>query len=135
MGALEALSATMDENDGVLPLPVIKNGKTVDPRDKKSTKVLQLETAMGAAIASFEGAAAILIPRSRFAPVKTTNDMLALMSDAYEVTEDHRMVLKAERSGVPPDVKLDGMYKFVDQMNTLVPKGPPSLISCKKITI
>ena len=89
---LEALKATMDKNDGVLPLPVIKNGKTVDPRDKKSTKVLQLETAMGAAIASFEGAGAILIPRSRFAPVKTTNDMLALMSDAYEVTDDYRMV-------------------------------------------
>ena len=58
----------MKANNGVLPLPVIKNGKTVDPRDKKSTKVLKLETAMGAAIASFEGASAILIPRSRFAP-------------------------------------------------------------------
>ena len=40
----------------MLPLPVISNSKTVDPRDKKSTKVLQLETAMGAAIASFPGA-------------------------------------------------------------------------------
>ena len=39
------------------------------------SQVLQLETAMGAAIASFEGAGAILIPRTRFAPVKTTNDM------------------------------------------------------------
>jgi len=132
---IEELARAFDSFDGALPLPVIKNEKTVDPREKASTKVLQLETAMGAAIECFKGAQAILIPRSRFAPVKTTNDMLALMSDAYEVTEDHRMVLKAERSGVPPDVKLDGMYKFVDQMNTLVPKGPPSLISCKKITI
>ena len=49
---------------------------------------------------------AILIPRTRFAPVKTTADMLALMSDAYEITEDFRMVLKAERNGVPPNVKL-----------------------------
>ena len=70
---LYALKRTIDANNGVLPLPVIKNSKTVDPRDKKSTKVLQLETAMGAAIASFEGAGAILIPRTRFAPVKTTN--------------------------------------------------------------
>ena len=70
---------------------------------------------MGAAISSFPEAGAILIPRSRFAPVKTTNDMLALMSDAYEVSADFRMVLKAEREGVPPTVKLDGMYKFVDQ--------------------
>merc|ERR1719453_699450 len=83
---LPALKETMDKNNGVLPLPVMKNSKTVDPRDKKSTKVLQLETAMGAAIGAFEGAGAILIPRTRFAPVKTTNDMLALMSDAYEVT-------------------------------------------------
>merc|ERR1719453_1922029 len=132
---LEALKATMEKNDGVLPLPVIKNGKTVDPRDKKSTKVLQLETAMGAAIASFPGAAAILIPRTRFAPVKTTNDMLALMSDAYMVTDDFRMVLKAERNGVPPNIKLDGMYKFVDQLMELVPESPPSLIGCNKLTI
>merc|ERR1711966_604635 len=117
------LKATMAANDGVLPLPVIKNGKTVDPRDKKSTKVLQLETAMGAAIASFATAGAILIPRTRFAPVKTTNDMLALMSDAYEVTADFRMVLKAERAGVPPNIKLDGAYKFVDQLMELVPDG------------
>ena len=119
----------------MLPLPVIKNSKTVDPRDKASQKVLQLETAMGAAIECFEGAQATLIPRTRFAPVKTTNDLLALMSDAYEVTADHRMVLKASRNGVPPNVKLDGMYKFVDQLNTLIPKGPPSLIKCDKLTV
>jgi len=132
---LQKLKETMDKNDGVLPLPVIKNGKTVDPRDKKSTKVLQLETAMGAAIASFEGAAAIQIPRERFAPVKTTNDMLALMSDAYMVTPDYRMVLVEERAGVPPNIKLDGIYKFVDQLQKLVPNGPPSLVKCKKLTI
>jgi UDP-N-acetylglucosamine pyrophosphorylase len=132
---LEALKAAMNKNGGTLPLPVIKNGKTVDPRDKKSTKVLQLETAMGAAIECFEGAQAILIPRSRFAPVKTTNDLLALMSDAYEVTKDHRMVLKAERKGTPPDIKLDGGYKFVDALNTLIPNGPPSLLNCTKLVI
>merc|ERR1719198_1721745 len=93
---LEALKKAMSKFGGKLPLPVIKNGKTVDPRDKKSTKVLQLETAMGAAIECFDGAQAILIPRTRFAPVKTTNDLLALASDAYEVTPDFRMVLKAE---------------------------------------
>jgi len=132
---LEELKKTIDANSGVLPLPVIKNGKTVDPRDKKSTKVVQLETAMGAAIASFEGAGAILIPRTRFAPVKTTADMLALMSDAYEVTPDFRMVLKAERNGVPPAVKLDDAYKFVDALNALVPSSPPSLIECKKLVV
>ena len=76
----------------MLPLPVISNGKTVDPRDKASTKVLQLETAMGSAIECFPGAQAILIPRSRFAPVKTTSDMLALASDAYEVSSKSSVV-------------------------------------------
>merc|ERR1711988_1486850 len=98
--AMECAARTNDDKKGVLPLPVIKNGKTVDPRDKKSTKVLQLETAMGAAIECFSGAQAILIPRSRFAPVKTTADLLALMSDAYEITDDKRMVLKDESGGV-----------------------------------
>jgi len=140
---LVALKTQMSNaKDGVLPLPVISNSKTVDPQKDgkegrpKSTKVLQLETAMGSAIECFPGAGAILIPRSRFAPVKTTNDMLALMSDAYEVTSDFRMVLKPERKGVPPDVKLDGFYKFVDPFRTMVPPGcAPSLIGCKKLTV
>uniref|UniRef100_A0A7S2D9Z4 UTP--glucose-1-phosphate uridylyltransferase n=1 Tax=Haptolina brevifila TaxID=156173 RepID=A0A7S2D9Z4_9EUKA len=132
---LEALKATMTKFNGTLPLPVIKNGKTVDPRDKKSTAVLQLETAMGAAIECFEGAKAILIPRTRFAPVKTTNDLMVLMSDAYEVTPDFRMVLKGSRNGVPPNIKLDGAYKFVDDLYKLIPKGAPSLIDCDKLVI
>ena len=81
---------------------------------------------MGAAIACFDGAQAIQIPRSRFAPVKTTADMLALMSDAYNITPDHRMVLDAARAGVPPTVKLDDAYKFVDQLRCARrPCGPP----------
>lgn len=65
----------------------------------------------GLRASGFPGASALVIPRSRFAPVKTTNDLLALRSDAYQLTEDFRIVLKEERNGVPPDVKLDGMYK------------------------
>merc|ERR1712048_1199733 len=110
---LEALKAIFDKNSGAIPLPVMKNSKTVDPRDKSSTKVLQLETAMGAAISCFEGASAIVIPRTRFAPVKTTNDLFALRSDAYVLTPDCRIILADSRGGVPPNIKLDGMYKFV----------------------
>lgn len=132
---LAALKREFRRNDGALPLPVMKNGKTVDPRDKASTKVLQLETAMGAAIQCFEGASALVIPRSRFAPVKTTNDLLALRSDAYKLTEDFTIVLAPERDGVPPEVKLDGMYKFTDAMEKLIPNGPPSLLHCKKLVV
>jgi len=132
---LPALKEAFEGAGGLLPLPVMQNSKTVDPRDKASTKVIQLETAMGAAIECFQGAKAINIPRTRFAPVKTTADLLALASDAYEVTDDFRMVLRPERNGVPPTVKLDGRYKFVDALAELTPQGMPSLIHCSKLTV
>merc|ERR1712078_371692 len=90
---------------------------------------------MGAAISAFDGASAILVPRTRFAPVKTTNDLLALRSDAYVLTSDFRVELAPARSGVPPNIKLDGMYEFVDAMDKLTPSGPPSLINCNKLVV
>lgn len=132
---LAQLEGAFVTHGGFLPLPVMKNDKTVDPRDKKSTKVVQLETAMGAAISCFEGATALLIPRSRFAPVKKCDDLIALRSDAYCLTQDFRIELAPERQGVPPTVKLDDLYKFADAMETLIPNGPPSLIDCSSLTV
>merc|ERR1712050_111054 len=120
---------------GALPLPVMVNDKTVDPSNESSTKVHQLETAMGAAISCFEDATAILIPRTRFAPVKKCDDLLALRSDAYVLTEDFRIELAPERKGVPPNIKLDDLYKFVDGMDTMIPNGVPSLKHCDKLVI
>ena len=82
---LEALARTLRERKSVLGLPLIKNEKTVDPADSSSPKVIQIETAMGAAIEVFEGATAIGVGRDRFLPVKTTSDLLVLRSDAYDV--------------------------------------------------
>ena len=93
---LRALDTAMRERDGVLGLPMIRNEKTVDPSDKSSPAVYQLETAMGAAIEVFEGARALNVPRTRFAPVKTTDDLLALRSDAYRLTDDARVELARE---------------------------------------
>jgi len=132
---LVKLKAAFDKAGGSLPLPVMLNDKTVDPRDKKSTKVIQLETAMGAAISCFDGASALLIPRTRFAPVKKCDDLIALRSDAYIVTPDFRIELAPERAGVPPLVKLDDRYKFVDAMDTIIPNGVPSLKACTKLVI
>merc|ERR1711920_680724 len=132
---LEKLKALFEKAGGAIPLPVMLNDKTVDPRDKKSTKVIQLETAMGAAISCFDGAKAICIPRTRFAPVKKCDDLLSLRSDAYILTEDFRIELAPERGGVPPLVKLDDRYKFVDAMDTIIPNGVPSLKNCDKLTI
>ena len=129
---LEKLKAQLKADSGVLPLPMIKNKKTVDPRDPTSTPVFQLEIAMGSAIECFEGALAIEVPRSRFAPVKTTADLLALRSDAYEVLSDGQVRLCEERQGVPPDISLSSDYKLVDSLEAL---GVPSLISCNSLKI
>ncbi len=87
---------------------------------------------MGSAIECFEGALAIEVPRSRFAPVKTTADLLALRSDAYEVLEDGSVKLRDERNGVPPDISLSGEYKLVDALD---PLGVPSLIKCDSLKV
>lgn len=81
----DCLQATLDKSGGVLKLPLIKNKKTVNPRDSSSPAVFQLETAMGSAVECFDDAGAVVVPRERFAPVKTTNDLFALRSDAYKV--------------------------------------------------
>ena len=129
---LEKLKAQLKADSGVLPLPMIKNRKTVDPRDPKSPAVFQLEIAMGSAIECFEGALAVEVPRSRFAPVKTTADLLALRSDAYEVLEDGQVRLREERNGVPPNISLSGEYKLVDSLELL---GVPGLIGCGSLKV
>jgi UTP--glucose-1-phosphate uridylyltransferase len=120
----------------VIDLPMIVNRKTVDPSDKASTPVIQLETAMGAAIGVFEGAAALRVPRSRFVPVKTTNDLLSLRSDAYVVGDDHAVFLAPQRDGVPPFVDLDSdYYKLVADFDARFPRGAPSLVACDALRV
>lgn len=129
---LDALRDLLEKCNGVLPLPMIVNRKTVDPRDKNSTPVIQLEVAMGAAIECFPGAAAIDVPRSRFAPVKTTADLFSLRSDAYQIDDNGCVVLRPERQGLPPNVELDDSYKLVDAIETI---GMPSLLRCRSLRI
>lgn len=130
---LDHLKKALDANNGFIPLPMIKNAKTVDPRSKTSPPVFQLETAMGAAIECFDHAGAIVVPRSRFAPVKTTSDLLALRSDAYRVTEDWRIVLAASQ---PPTIDLDANhYKMVDQLDEKLAGGVPSLKECRELKV
>lgn len=133
---LDALAAALAERDGVLVLPMIRNEKTVDPRDPGSTPVYQLETAIGSAIQVFPGAGAIRVPRTRFAPVKTTNDLLAVRSDAYVLTDDWRVVANPARTLGTLVVDLDPrFYKLVDQLDARFPEGPPSLVACERLRV
>ncbi len=133
---LHALDAAMQSSGGILELPLIVNEKTVDPRDSDSPAVLQLETAMGAAIDALDGAVAIRVPRTRFGPVKTTNDLLAVRSDAYVLADDGAVALDERRDHVPPVVDLDaGHYRFAADLDAHFPDGPPSLLACERLSV
>ena len=133
---LRSLEHRLEEHEGVMPLPLIRNEKPVDPADPNTPRVYQLETAMGAAIAVFEGAQAMRVPRSRFAPVKKNSDLLVIMSDAYELGEDYRLSLVAERSEQPPVVALDDRYyQLYDAMAQRFPGGAPSLRQCEELRV
>jgi len=133
---LDALASALDAGGGVLDLPMIVNRKTVDPSDPDSIEVIQLESAMGAAIALFEGAQAIRVSRSRFAPVKATSDLLGVRSDAYVLTLESHVVLAPERNGIPPVIDLDSAhYKLLDDFEEHFPGGAPSLVGCDSLTV
>ena len=121
----------MRERGGVLGLPLIRNEKTVDPADPTSTPVLQLESAMGAAIEVFAGARAIAVGRDRFLPVKTTNELLLLRSDVFSLGEDGRLVAAA----AIPEIDLAGRYyKLVDDFEARV-KVVPSLREADSLVV
>ena len=133
---LVSLKALLNEKNNMLPLPLIINSKTVDPRDKSSPKVFQLETAMGSAISVFPGAQALRVPRIRFAPVKACVDLLGLWSDAYVLTEDSHVIQNPERSFGQIVIELDPRYyKLFDEMKARFPNGVPSLIDCRKLVV
>ena len=132
---LDHLRDALAASDGALPLPLIRNQKTVDPRDKSSPEVFQLETAMGAAIECFPDARAVDVPRRRFAPVKTTADLLTLRSDAYDIRPDGTVALAPELGEIPPHVELDQHYKLVDQLETALAGGIPSLKGCRNLKV
>jgi len=132
---LPSLQRVLDDRHGVLGLPMICNGKTVDPRDPGSQKVWQIETAMGSAIEVFEGAGAVRVPLSRFAPIKKTSDLLDVRSDNFVLTDDHRVVPNPARNLGRCVIDLDDIYKFVDELEARFPHGPPSLLACERLTI
>lgn len=129
---ISALQELIAKNDGVVALPLIKNYKTVDPTDKTSTPVVQIECAMAAAIELFPDAVAVHIDRSRFLPVKTTNDLLLLRSDIYALTESFNLRAQA----VEPLITLDpAHYALINEFDARFPAGPPALSQAESLTV
>jgi len=134
---LSALADLFEGGRGV-SLPVICNAKTVDPADPASPPVIQLETAIGSAISLFERASAIRVERDRFVPVKTTDDLLVLRSDCFELAPDSRVVVSPRRRGRPsqvPYVELDPAgFRMLDDFEARVAQAP-SLLECDRLVV
>lgn len=130
---LEVLRERMTAREGVLGLPIIVNHKPVDPADPDTPEIIQIESAMGAAIEVFEGSEAILVPRTRFRPVKTTNDLLLVRSDFFSLDESYHVV--AARPGPEPYVDLDSAYRFVPGFDQRFRHGVPSMAECTSLRV
>ena len=133
---LLALKQLLEAHDNVIHLPMIRNPKTVDPRDDSTPPVYQMETAMGSAISIFDEATAIRVPRTRFAPVKKCQDLLALWSDCYVLTDDYLVIQNPRRKIGTLLLKLDSKYyKKIDQLKARFPHGAPSLLDCVSLDL
>jgi UTP--glucose-1-phosphate uridylyltransferase len=136
---LESLK-NLFEKEHTINLPMILNPKTVDPRNKSSPPVYQIETAMGAAISLFDDTAAVRVPRSRFFPVKSCNDLLALRSDCYVLEENHNLQINPKRlaTGIADtiEIRLDpNFYGRIDLLDKRFKEGLPSLVDCEALSI
>jgi UTP--glucose-1-phosphate uridylyltransferase len=129
---LPALREALKATDGVLDLPFIRNEKNVNPADPSSPKIIQLESAMGSAIEKLAGAIAIEIPYSRFLPVKTTNELLLMRSDLFQIDDKYHLSLQADKM---PEVSLDDRYyKLINDFDQRF-KIVPSLIQASSFRV
>lgn len=99
-----AIQRLIEEN--MMDMEVIVNPKTLDG----GVNVIQLETAVGAAMKCFEDGMGINVPRSRFLPVKTSSDLMLIMSNLYSM-ENGSLVMSPERMfQTTPLVKLGDQH-------------------------
>ncbi len=130
---LDVLAEQLAEREGVLGLPIIVNRKTVDPTDPESIPVIQIESAMGAAIEVFAGSRALHVPRSRFRPVKSTNELLLIRSDIYRLDEHWQVQSTIDHP--EPFVDLGKAYRFVHDFEQRFPHGAPSMRECARLEV
>ena len=132
---LQALAKLIDKH-GTVKLPLIRNPKTLDPRDETSPKVYQAETAMGAAISLFEGATVIQVPPSRFFPVKKCNDLLAIRSDRFVFSKEKMLTTNPAIGSKRIEIDLDPRYYGkIDLFNQRFSQHIPSLVKCDALKI
>jgi UTP--glucose-1-phosphate uridylyltransferase len=121
---LKAIKRLIESNS--IQSEIIPNGKAITNAQGQEVNVLQLETAVGAAIRHFDGAHGVVVPRSRFLPVKTCSDLLLVKSDLFYL-EHGALKLDPSRFGANPLIKLGSHFKKVSNFNARIAHIPKIL--------
>jgi len=98
--SLSAIERVLDEK--TLNMEVIINHKHLDT----GHNVIQLETAVGAAMKCFNGCVGVNVPRSRFLPVKKTSDLMLVMSNLYSLKNGSLVMSPQRMFPTTPLIKL-----------------------------
>jgi len=118
---LESLRDRMKKGD--FQLSLIRNPKEID-----NIKILQLETAMGSAVGKFNNTRVLIVPRTRFAPVKKCSDLLVRRSDIFVINANNGALIKnPQRELEEPTVILDFHYNKVQDFENFFRKIPSLL--------
>ncbi|CDY21212.1 BnaA01g34430D [Brassica napus] len=112
-----------------LKMEIIPNPKEVD-----GVKVLQLETAAGAAIRFFDNAIGVNVPRSRFLPVKATSDLLLVQSDLYTLVDGFVTRNSARTNPSNPSIELGPEFKKVSNFLSRF-KSIPSIVELDSLKV
>ncbi|ANB12856.1 UTP glucose-1-phosphate uridylyltransferase [Sugiyamaella lignohabitans] len=127
---LKAIKRVVEKNE--LAMEIIPNSKTI-AIGNSDFQVLQLETAVGAAIRHFKGAHGVNVPRRRFLPVKTSSDLMLVKSDLYSLTQG-RLEISPLRYGGAPLIKLGPHFKKVSDFQARIPHIP-QIVELDHLTI
>lgn len=123
--SLRALKQKLDSH--ALHLDLIQNEKVVDGH-----AVIQLETAMGAAISHFERSGVVKVNRQRFLPVKKTSDLLVMRSDLVTLHQNGQVEYKGGNGY--PQITLSQIYNDINTFNACF-QCVPSMKHVKELTI
>lgn len=156
---LKDLKILLDVHQGAIPLPTIARETRLVRSNDKSPSVIQLTTSMLSILPFFPvhdingsltgSAELIMVDRtSRYAPVKTTANVLVCRSDAYDIDmQTSKFVLHEPRAHlftdgtpiVPPVVELDqeiyGSLAGFEEYFTGERYGYPSLKHCRSLAL
>lgn len=127
---LKAIKRLVESNS--LQMEIIPNQKSITVGNSDMS-VIQLETAVGAAIRYFNNAHGVVVPRSRFLPVKTCSDLLLVKSDLFNL-QHGTLVMDNSRFGGAPLIKLGSHFKKVSNFQQRIPHMP-KIIELDHLTV